>query len=860
MKRILILLYLIISLGSISSQNLTSAFFVYHNNTAPILFFYEDIDSIRQSHIDLDSIEHPEFVVTEFWTADSVHRIPIASIDSISFTTPSEIRKPNSVEITNQQLQYLVNVDSLTLKFLPSTPQQILPKIGEKLTYLNTTNLLPNGFIGQVNSIIKKDDGIFIYCDSIDVSDAFSRLFIIGEYISSTNISEKKIPRGFSTGLKYFELKPIEIALNIPKSFPIDNHFSEISIPTGDFDFGFQNEIDLKLAYAPSGRYAFTFNEYDSSYQNYYIKFYGPLTYTIYSELNAKISLDLYKIIKEGLLGIKVPLPTPPLPVCEVVMYPELSLSGSIGLNMRYDHSIDIGYETNFSTDPNFKNFADIIGPDIHSPQLNVDFASASIELFGGAFLGLRINIPSGFIDAGVSFGSSSNYNFRFGLRDIDLAQLKTDIYDKFFVDATYTTKLVLEPKIRGTFFNYFSFCKGKTFSFKENERKILPKFTKPSYKEFKSQTILEYEVVDDIFLPIIPGIKVVDENNNLIFQDYSDISIQNGNTIVDFPYIHKTFNKKCRAYPIFKLFGYEFMASSSLLLELQVKPITDKAHSNSDNATLFGYLETDSKTPLNLTASECTVGFCYSTSPTNVHEGTIIESNLNSDYSFASTISDLSINSTYYYCAFIYINGETIYGKIKEFQTKEDEEVDLGLSVNWRGWNIGAQHSYEDGDYYAWGERTTKNEFSWNTYFDNPYTESNQWKGCSLNSDISASLDYDPSKYLPNDSWRMPTREEMQELLDKCNWVWTEVNSVNGYNITGPNGNSIFLPANGLADGTEINNKGSYGSYWTSTPQIATEGKATASTLYFYGSSLKSQQWANRYGGRAVRPVKDKQ
>ena len=99
-----------------------------------------------------------------------------------------------------------------------------------------------------------------------------------------------------------------------------------------------------------------------------------------------------------------------------------------------------------------------------------------------------------------------------------------------------------------------------------------------------------------------------------------------------------------------------------------------------------------------------------------------------------------------------------------------------------------------------------------------------------------------------------MPTLEEMQELVDECTWTKTALNGINGYNVMGPNGNSIFLPAAGDREGTDIDGLGSDGYYWSATSH-GTE--SMAENLYFGNNG----SWCNKYScsnGRPVRPVTD--
>ena len=99
---------------------------------------------------------------------------------------------------------------------------------------------------------------------------------------------------------------------------------------------------------------------------------------------------------------------------------------------------------------------------------------------------------------------------------------------------------------------------------------------------------------------------------------------------------------------------------------------------------------------------------------------------------------------------------------------------------------------------------------------------------------------------------WRMPTFKEFKELRENCTWTWKTQNGVNGMLVTGPNGKSIFLPAGGWYDKTTLNNKTTYGSYWT-----ATGDGGTANAVDFVNND-KDKALVPRCEGRSVRPVKD--
>ena len=99
-----------------------------------------------------------------------------------------------------------------------------------------------------------------------------------------------------------------------------------------------------------------------------------------------------------------------------------------------------------------------------------------------------------------------------------------------------------------------------------------------------------------------------------------------------------------------------------------------------------------------------------------------------------------------------------------------------------------------------------------------------------------------------------MPTYAELNELRNNCTWTWTTQEGVNGYKVTGPNGNSIFLPAAGDRVGSLLYHAGSDGSYWSSTPDDDGHD-GNACSLYFRSSDHNMNEYSRRYG-RSVRPV----
>ena len=170
---------------------------------------------------------------------------------------------------------------------------------------------------------------------------------------------------------------------------------------------------------------------------------------------------------------------------------------------------------------------------------------------------------------------------------------------------------------------------------------------------------------------------------------------------------------------------------------------------------------------------------------------------------------------------------------------------VDLGLSVKWATCNVGAENPGDYGDYFAWGETKTKSYYD----YDNCDTYGEM-------DDISGDPDYDVANKKWGGTWRMPTRYEMEELVEECEWecIEAEVNGISGCRVTGPNGNHIFLPAAGNRVGSSLNLDGSDGYYWSSTPHDDSLDYFAYRLGFFDG--IEYVYYDDRYCGRSVRPV----
>jgi hypothetical protein len=165
---------------------------------------------------------------------------------------------------------------------------------------------------------------------------------------------------------------------------------------------------------------------------------------------------------------------------------------------------------------------------------------------------------------------------------------------------------------------------------------------------------------------------------------------------------------------------------------------------------------------------------------------------------------------------------------------------VDLGLSVKWASWNVGASKPEEYGSYFGWADPTGLKTSQSN----NDYPEANPPRNIS-------STEYDAAHVQWGGSWRLPSREEQLELVNNCEWTRASLNGIQGYWVAG-NGNRIFLPAAGGRIGTEIMYRVSGADFWSGNLSSNTD---EAYYMWFYGGRQAVEDLPRHYGF-AIRPV----
>ena len=196
-----------------------------------------------------------------------------------------------------------------------------------------------------------------------------------------------------------------------------------------------------------------------------------------------------------------------------------------------------------------------------------------------------------------------------------------------------------------------------------------------------------------------------------------------------------------------------------------------------------------------------------------------------------------------------------------------EHEYVDLGLSVKWATCNVGASKPEDVGGFFAWGETETKTDYSFSTYkFSKNGSKGSYTKYSDNDNKTVLDLEDDVAHVKWGGNWRMPTWEEMQELIKECTWTWTELNGIEGFRVTskktGYEDRSIFLPVNKYSDEAALAEGmyPAYGAYWSSslcyTPNRLMLTDRDHAWGYKFCRDYPLGNGGYRNAGQSVRPV----
>lgn len=840
MRKVLVIIIAVFTLLS-SSVYADNAIYIYRNDGNFNAFFDSEIDSISYSATDTSGVVHPHHVTQLVHTPDSLYRIPLSAIDSIAFTERPVQYNPEVIKLAESYIPYIISSEGLTITF-SSLPDELRIYNGDILLYEGFTDMFPDGFVGRVTNITETGSTINVQCEEVAIEEVYEQLTVISDYVLEESPETPSQYRLKQVSPKAEASLSLKLGINIPAG--------EI----GSFTASYTGSLKVRAIITMSPNKPF----------------YADFSYTAGHSFNGELKLKASKkFFVNGDKSVKLfkaslPLPNCPMLKFEYVVSPfcKGELTGSLSASVDVTSTTTSGVTFREGCEP--ERYTRSSGG-FTPPQLTSAF-NISGYVFGGiissAYFGTVGNFAGAEMNVYVGPKLEGNLN-------VDFATLAEDGIYEAVKDAkvSFGYAAELEALARMKLMNWeTSKVFGKAgFGLVLDKRHLYPLFSVPTYTQGKDKSVAKLSIspVRELLFPVSVGMRLVDDEDNSETRysqtDYINANLWSGDYEEEFSYIHPERHYTC--YPMVKAFGMEMRATPVKHFGIDVVATTGEVSEvTSSTATVGGYGDC-----LESAESIAEMGIVYSAGGTpSVSTGTFISSGESTSGEFSVKLTGLKAKTMYNYRACVIIDEKEYYGEVNSFTTKEDEitpgqEVDLGLSVKWAGWNVGASSPEEYGGYYAWGETEEKSDYDWDTYKfwqdkDNDgYVGSNEM--INIGSNISGTQ-YDVAHVKWGNGWRMPTKDEIQELYNKCKFEGYTYNGVRGCKVTGPNGNSIFLPGAGYRGATSLGSARDHGYYWSGSLYEGYRSYAWLLDVNDIGNHGVVNNY-RRYG-HSVRPVRD--
>lgn len=858
MKRVLQYLMLIAAvwlsaLGVRAMENATPAeqfFIVYHNGGQISPFLDADVDSIGFSRFDADSVEHKDWYSQVVYTPDSAYIFPLAQIDSVGFQAIPTIYKPEVIHMTRAWEPLVEGYEDNIITFTSGIASVWNPKKGDVLFYNEFTDRFPYGYSGKVKDVTVDNGRYVITMGEMDLDDIYEQVMIV----SSTELLDTyQLPDSLA------QLDPA------PQFAPGDKRRIRESV---SMSLGGSAKIkyrDLTGTVSASLNLTITTGLVKRPHGDWYFSCKASPVVKLGASLRSTSQEASWEYNENALqcfpgLPLRVPVPNTPF-LMELRVGPYASFNGSIGLTLDWSKTIalpviEVTYEDNSWHYDTF------------TPQ-NSEKSGGAV----GAKLDCKGNITLGIISvlgfATYNFGKIPYFEAglvaKSGLRmTLDAKMdLNTNNPYEMFKDSYVEAGLGSDVSIEGMFVRGYGMptSKVKIASIDlplpwKLKLRLFPDFDHIKWEpgNIKGSITAFTMAKSAVLFPQSVGLGIFDEENRMVSRSMTDSKL---NWVVSELDVEKDFDglkplKKYTIKPLINILGNYIEATPTADVELDMKLETWSAQNvESKKAVIRGYCDAIES------GNQTQIGFVYSPNTNasmTIDDATWVEANRTTNGAFSVTLTDLEAGTTYGYRACLILGEDVYYGDMLQFTTEEPpgDAVDLGLSVCWADRNIGALAPHETGGLFGWadptGQATSADVMNEGGAWDSPL-----YGGPNPPANISGtSLDIARTHW--HMQWRLPTEAEISELVNECDWTWTTSNGVPGYQVTGPNGNSIFLPVTGYRFGNEVFDPG-FGYYWSGT--LNNSRRTNAYRIDFCADDWDYTSYA-RYAGHAVRPVID--
>jgi len=632
--------------SSLSAQTIGEAFYIYRNDGNFNAFFREEIDSIAYSCYDVDSLLHDDIVTQVVFTEDSVYRIPLEAIDSVSFVQPETVYKADVV-MMHSLIDYIVRVEGKTLYISTDIPSSLIPKVGDVLYFEAVTELFPEGFSGRVSQVTDGTE-IIVKCEQVALEDIFEQVTECLEFDVIPNGSEVKslIGSNFSSDSYtlpvHFGADYLGAGASIDGSITIKVHGKSIK----QLEVGKDPYVDLSATINIDTELSYSFTE--------------GLSYN--HDFNDKeIPVNLpYGLVAKILVT--------PFLECSVqgALTTTVNTYSSQTLGVRYSHGRIQGYSQKSS--PTITAEASLAGSASAFAGLKVQGSVGFVGDLGKLTLAVKAGprVEGKFTVASTSFDNTNGYDVN---RDN-----KITAHGRVALEATAGLYLkVLGAEVGKLEASVSPF----TWDFLEKSWYVVPQFSDMQYEagDDLSEALVSARVSRDLISPMTVGMALFDGNKQLVEKQqassqYKTASIFSNPLTLSFTGL--TPGKRYTVYPYVQVMGYEYLASPSLSIGEDVIAETGEVTEiTSKTATIAGRVTGED-------ASRHEFGVYYI--PVGSEDWKSIRAKERSNEGvFSVQLEELEKDTEYAYCTYVNMGTENLYGDVLKFRTAKGMAVITG-------------------------------------------------------------------------------------------------------------------------------------------------------------------------------------
>ena len=859
MKRVylIILMALIAMTGFAQAQPQTGdVIYVYQKDGDIKSFLRDEIKEFYYGMEDEDGVTQNEPVMQWIVLEDSICKIPLANIDSVSFVTPATVYQPGVIRIEEGLMQYVADSDSLTINFAANTPANLMPNIGDILVTIEMNDKLPYGFMGRV----KKVSGTTVMCDAVSMSDVFKTFY----YTSETNVSSDE-----AANVRTRAGQPFVKEINLPewKHNATDDIALKI-FPIDDLALKGTTEVEFSVKPKLTVRSSFIINNLKTTID---LSFKG--------DIDVMESYGLYG----GLEFVGEFGPPVGLPICPVAPGVYLYWKPGIYLQFALMASIKGIAKQHFVVERSFhaslqKGIRDNTAARITSSDFEIEGCVDGTIGIGG-FVELGVTGLCSELDkicARAELGIEQTGHIVLYNKDIAEAQKINKVYEALKA-SEITTSVVLNT-VATAEAPLLSYTKHLPLSFTWPIRKydLVPTFSDVEFSQcYSPRTSADVSMVikGNCFKPVKVGYQIVDENGKEIVKSFATDKYQKNGMHWQTRADGLEDDGDYVVSPMVNFLGFDLLAYPTMGIEKNPFPVrivsfeqTGSKYSKQKGFEYEGrnyFYKFNARTTVELSdKAEKVKDWGYVYVDFYGEHKKISCANLG-----GRTYPD--VRYAYYYnepkrtvelYPYVQFEGEAEIqkGKSKIYPVEyilnvvsscpDDNHphlIDLGLPSGtlWSCTNVGANDPEGDGYYFKWGEtkKTGDIEFNINnipaSYYNYEFYNAETREFIDIGPDISGTK-YDAARVNWGSPWLMPTKAQVQELSGNCYTEMVKSNDVIGVKVQGPNGHCIFLRTPD-EDVDEID----FGDY-TLTSEIY-QGMYLASTLY---SPIVADFWAAVY------------